>query len=941
MIEAFKVNNLRSTFLCILLGLALGLASRADAGQIVWIEAESFDDPGGWTCDWQFIDQMGSPYLMADGLGKPVRDAVKTCPLPVAGRYRLWVRSRDWVPEHHPGRFQVLLNGRVVPRTFGASGQAGWHWEDGGVHDLSGTVLLRLHDLTGYYSRCDLLVLIDDLSWKPPDNQEALTRLRQQQGAVSREILDRGPYDVVVVGGGLAGCLAAVSSARLGCRTALIQDRPVLGGNASVEILVPPVGFWLYSKYDPLDPHETGIVEEIRSHGVQTTEDGVVYSGRLERLVKAEPNLDLHLRVRATGVEMCAPGKIGAVLGMQVPSGQRLRYRGKVFIDCSGDSTMGVAAGAEHRHGREPRSLYQESMAPEVGDRATMGNSLKYVSRDTGTPQRFDAPAWAMKFPRCQDFIPGRHPRLGGEIQWQWMIELGGTRDTYADAEEIRDELLRLIFGIWDHVKNHCPTCRDRGATHALAWVGHVAGKRENRRLVGDYVMRQQDITEQVRFPDRVAYGGWGIDDHWPKGFFHEGRPAQHTHQGVVFSIPYRSLYSKNVENLLMAGRNISASHVALSATRVMLTGAVMGQATGTAAALCVRHDTSPRGVHCNYLTDLQQQLLKDGAHLVDLASSDPRDLARSARASASSERRQADGQVLRASHVLDGHAFAAPGKTHAWGPGPDDPQPWVELAWDRPQSFNSIHVIFLGAAFAPPRFSIEAWTSDGWRKLVEINGPSRRRHVIGLERTTAARLRVVLPNTKQPEVGLTEIRVYDEPPQVVATARRAARVRDLPDPEARLPWEGGLSVLTGADGIDPRKLPGIVLDDTQAEATGLWIPSTYSRPYVQSGYRHDGNTEKGCRSLRFTPRLPRPGRYEVRLAYLALPNRASNTPVTIRTLRGNQTVRLDQRSRPVIDGLFASLGVFDLDTNSTITIANHGTDGYVVVDALQLLPAP
>jgi hypothetical protein len=784
-----------------------------------------------------------------------------------------------------------------------------------------------------------VLVLTGDLAWQPPASRQDLDRMRQEHGAVSRDAQTKGPYDVVVVGGGLAGCLAAVSSARLGCRTVLIQDRPVLGGNASVEILVPPVGFWLYDKYDPLDPHETGLIEEIRTRGIQTTEDGMVYSGRLERLVKAESNLDLQLCVHATGVEMKETGRIGAVAGVRVPGGQRLRFPGRVFIDCSGDGVVGVAAGAEHRHGREPRSLHNESMAPEVGDRATMGNSLKYVSRATGSPQPFTAPAWVMPFRRCEDFTPGRHPVLGGDIQWQWMIELGGTRDTYADAEEIRDDLLRLIFGLWDHVKNHCPKCRDRAADHRLAWVGHVAGKRENRRLVGDYILNQNDISRQVLFPDRVAYGGWGTDDHWPDGFFHKGAPAQFSDKGVAFSIPYRSLYSKNVENLLMAGRNISASHVAMSATRVMLTCAVMGQAVGTAGALCVHRATTPRLVYQKYLSELQQQLLKDGAHLIDLAGNDPRDQARNARVTASSERRRSDGQFMRAAQVIDGYAFASPGKIHAWGPDAGEIPSWVELAWDRPQSFNTVHVTFLTSAYAPARFAVEGWVAGDWRRLVEVEDNRYRRHVFGLERTTAARLRVVMLATRGPEIGITEIRVYDEPLPVVEAARRAAHNRGLPDTGPGLPWEGGLSLLLRGDGLDPRRLPGIVLDDTQAEATGIWSRSTFSRPYIQAGYQHDGNAEKGARSLRFTPKLPGPGKYEIRFAYQAETNRASNTPVTIRTSQGDRTILINQRVRPPIDNLFRSLGVFELDATFTITITNAGTDGFVVVDAVQLLP--
>lgn len=908
------------------------------AANVVWLEAERFDGYGGWVNDTQFIDQMGSPYLLANGLGKPVDDAVATVEVPVPGKYRLWARTRDWVPEHHPGRFQILVNGRAAEPTFGASGKSGWQWEDGGIHELSGQVELRLHDLTGYYGRCDAIVLAGDPAWIPPADKEAIAALRERHGGVSREVADRGECDVVVVGGGLAGCVAAVAVARLGAQTVLIENRPVLGGNASIETLVPPVGVWPYGKQDPLDPKESGIVEEFRGKGVQTLAEAKLYSGRLQRLVAAEPNLRLSLNTHATGVEMQSPGTIRAVLAVDTKTGRRMRFGGKIFIDCTGDGTVGVAAGAEHRHGREPRSLYNESMAPETGDRQTMGNSLKYASVPADSPQPFESPAWAMQFPACDSFPPGRHPKLTADIQWQWKIELGGTRDTYRDAEEIRDDLFRLIYGLWDHVKNHCDEYREKAAVQRLAWVEYIAGKRESMRLIGDYVLNQNDITGQTVFPDRVAYGGWGVDDHWPGGFFHDGPPAQHNYQGLLHSIPLRSLYSKNVNNLLMAGRNISASHIAMSATRVMLTCAVIGQASGTAAALCVEHGVAPRDVCYKHLDQLQQQLLKDGAYLIALPNEDPGDLARSARATASSEKTLPEGEKMSAANVINGYARAADGKINAWSPAPSEPLPqWVELAWDRPQSFNVVHATFLTNDRAARRFAVEAWQNGTWQRLAEISENRHRRHVLGLDRTTASKLRLVLLEPGREEAGVCEIRVYDEPGEIVETARRRAHTMNLPDDGPGLPWDDSIPWISG---IDPRKLPGIVVDCSQAEATGNWVTSDYSQPFVGNGYLHDGNTDKGNKSLRFTIEVPKSGRHELRLAYSAVNNRAANVPVTIETPGGTKTVRINQRLKPPIDGLFCSLGTFDLEAGRSITISitTEGTDGYVTADAVQLI---
>jgi len=925
------------------LAISIGLAGPARAASVLWLETEQFDDYGGWTNDSQFIDTMGSPYLLAVGLGTPVEDAVTTVAVPRPGKYRLWARTRDWVPEHHPGRFQVLVDGRPAEPTFGQSGQPGWRWEQGGLHELSGKVELRLHDLTGYYGRCDVVVLTDDPDWTPPGERQAIAALRERHGGVTREVRDAGEHDVVVVGGGLAGCMAAVSSARMGVRTVLIQNRPVLGGNASVEILVPPVGVWPGGKQDPLDPRETGLLEEIRTEGNQKTEEAKLYSGRLARLVAAEPNLDLHLNTHATGVEMKSDGTIGAALAVHVRRGERMRFAGRMFIDCTGDGVIGVAAGAEFRHGREGRATYGESLAPEVGDRKTMGNSLKYVSQPTDSPQPFEAPDWAMKFPRCDSFTPGRHPRLSREIGWQWKIELGGTRDTYADAEEIRDDLLRLIYGIWDHVKNHCDEHREKAASHKLVWVGHVAGKRENRRLIGDYVLNANDVIDQTLFPDRVAYGAWSIDDHHPDGFFRQGHtmriPMEECRPGHRYSIPYRSLYSKNVDNLLMAGRNISASHMALSDTRVMLTCAVIGQAAGTAAAMCVEHQTTPRGIYQERIEELQQQLLKDGAHMFELPNRDPRDLARAATVVASSER-TVDGQVMAGANVTNGYARAADGQTNAWEPDPDAPlPPWVELAWDRAHTFKVVHVTFLTKHHAPERFAVEAREAGAWKRLAEVATGRFRRHVLGLDRVTASRLRVVLLDRQRAAPGVCEIRVYDEPERIVEIARRAAETMQLPDDPPDLPWDDSVLWVTG---VDPRKLAGVVLDDTQAQTTGRWVRSDYSQPFVGEGYAHDGNADKGNKSIRFALEAPAAGKYEVRLAYLAFGNRATNTPVAVRTAGGSRTVRVNQRVAPPIDGLFFPLGTFELEAGETVRveITNDGTDGYVVADAVQLVPA-
>jgi hypothetical protein len=606
--------------------LLLPALPAASSAATIWLEAELFRDGGGWTEDSQFIDQMGSPFLLAIGLKGPVADAVTEAEAPRAGQYRLWVRARDWLPGHSPGRFQVVLGGKAVEKVFGQGKQPGWVWEDGGVHRLAqGKLAVRLRDLSGHYGRCDAVVLSDEPGYRPPDDLKQLAAERIARGGVSREVKEIVPYDTVVVGGGLAGTFAAVASARTGAKTVLVQNRPVLGGNGSTEVLVRPEGD---TTREPLDPGEGGIIEEVRG-----SVEG--YSDRMLEVVRAERNLTLLLNTHATGVEMQGKDRIAAVTAIDVKTKQRLRLPGTMFIDCTGDGQIGVWAGAEHRHGREPRSMYNETRAPEAGDGQTMGGTLRYATEARPVPIAFQAPAWAHQFTRCEDFNRERHPQLhmGG---WQWVIEYGGVRNTYDDAEEIRDELLRIIWGMWDHAKNHCPKLEKEARHYDLTWVSYVVGKRESRRLIGDYVLTEHDIAAQTLFPDRVSYCGWGVDLHPPAGFFDKGPPAEFSHK-VKFSVPLRCLYSKDVRNLMMAGRCISVSHAALGATRVMITCGLQGQAVGTAAGVCKRRGTEPRGLLQGYLGELQQQLLKDGCYLIDLPNRDPLDIALGAKAAASS----------------------------------------------------------------------------------------------------------------------------------------------------------------------------------------------------------------------------------------------------------------------------------------------------------------
>lgn len=449
--------------------------------------------------------------------------------------------------------------------------------------------------------------------------------------------------DVAVIGGGMAGICAALAAARQGCQVALITDRPVLGGNASSEVRV-----WVMGAMGGRNiryGREGGIIEELLLENRWYNQDGNahVWDTVMLDVVRKESTLQLFLNTLVYDVEM-APGpdrRIGAVFGRQNATEKLFRFEASQFIDASGDGAAAAAAGADWVMGREGRDVYGESWAPEQGDALTLGSSLMFNTRDAGYPVTFRPPSFAKDFrgEHCPPIVKRADPK-DTRCCW-WWIEYGGVLDTIKDTEVIRDELMAMVYGVWDYIKN---SGRFEGVENLqLEWVASVPGKRESRRFLGDYVLTEHDVVGQRQHPDRVAHGGWSIDLHPPKGFYDErGAGSHHWHTDGPYTIPYRCLYSRNVGNLLFAGRNISASHVAFGTTRVMATCATAGQAVGTAAALAVAHGTTPRGVYEQYLSDLQQQLLRDGQWVIGVAGQDPADLVRSRalRFSASSTRR-------------------------------------------------------------------------------------------------------------------------------------------------------------------------------------------------------------------------------------------------------------------------------------------------------------
>lgn len=419
--------------------------------------------------------------------------------------------------------------------------------------------------------------------------------------------------DVCVIGGGLAGTFAAIAAARHGAKVVLMQDRPVLGGNASSEIRM-----WVSGAGSRVrNLQETGIMEEVLLENMYRNpmRNFSVWDSILYEKVKAERNIELLLNCACCFAEK-EGSKIRNVTGFQLTTYTWQKVEADLFIDCSGDSILAELADAEYMVGREAKETFGEKWGLEKADKKTMGMSLMIQAHETDHKCEFIPPEWAYKFTTDEEMKFKPHECLKNiETNFYW-IELGGEADSIHDTEEVRDELLKIAYGVWDHMKNY----GDHGAENwELDFIGFLPGKRESRRYVGDYILTQQDVETGKQFADEVAYGGWQIDNHLPGGFFMNGADGNHLQKKRLtepYGIPLRSLYSKNVENLMFAGRNISASHLAFATTRVMGTCGVMGQAVGTAAALAVKYGMSIRQLAAEKIEELQDTLMEDDCFL-------------------------------------------------------------------------------------------------------------------------------------------------------------------------------------------------------------------------------------------------------------------------------------------------------------------------------------
>lgn len=572
----------------------------------LWIETESFANKGGWVVDQQFMDLMGSPYLMAHGMGTRVQDASTEVIVPENGKWHIYVRTFNWTSpwtsEAGPGAFRVKVGSRTLKAVLGTSGDS-WQWQYAGSVNLkAGLSTVSLCDLTGFNGRCDAVFMTDEEGLTPPEGEDELNAFRRRMLELPEPQVKE--YEFVVVGGGIAGMCAAAAAARLGCKVALVNDRPVLGGNNSAEVRVHLGG------HVEIGPNK-GLGRMIREFGhskkgnAQPAEN--YEDERKQAFIDAEENIDLFPCFRA--VEVRKEGnQVAAVLIRHIETAQEIWLEAPLFSDCTGDGTVGFLAGAHYLMGREARHEYGETLAPETSDNLTMGASVQWYSRKNSDVTSFPEFSYGVTFDEsnCEKVTMG---------EWKW--ETGMNYDQIYDAERIRDYGLLVVYSNWSFLKNHLKD-NEKYKDRSLEWVAYIAGKRESRRLLGDYILKQDDIDKNVYHEDGSFTASWSIDLHFPDPENSRKFPGAEFKAATVHNwiypctVPYRCLYSRNIDNLFMAGRNISVTHVALGTVRVMRTTGMMGEVVGMAAYLCGKHGCSPRQVYQSHLPELKA-LMQEG----------------------------------------------------------------------------------------------------------------------------------------------------------------------------------------------------------------------------------------------------------------------------------------------------------------------------------------
>ncbi len=593
----------RYTFLILILFILISCSSRSD----IFIEAESFSNKGGWFIDQQFTFEMGSPYLIAHGMGKAVEDASTQVKFPRTGEYHIYARTYNWTSpwtnSRGAGVFRIGVDDNLLTNELGATGSQ-WEWQYAGSVNItrSGEHTLRLHDITGFDGRCDAIYITSDKGVIPLADITSLTTFRTRHNPHKAKV---AKYDFVVVGGGISGMCAAVAAARLGCKVALINDRPLWGGSNSSETRVHLGGHIEMEPYTNLG----NMIKEFGPLRGGNAKPAEFYEDEKKRaFLEAEENLTLYPSYRVYAVES-KNGHIDAVRAKHIETGEEIIFQAPIFSDCTGDGTVGYLAGADYAMGRESRDEYNEPSAPEVADKMTMGSSVQWYSEKGEQESEFPIFEYGLNFNEqsCQRVTMG---------EWTW--ETGMNYDQCKEFERIRDYGLMVVYSNWSFLKNRLQD-NEAYRNRSLGWVAYIAGKRESRRLLGDHVLTENDLVQEIPYPDASFTTSWSIDLHYPdpkntEHFSGEEFKSICVHGATnPYAVPYRCLYSRNIDNLFMAGRDISVTHIGLGTVRVMRTCGMMGEVVGMAASLCHKNNALPRDIYTTHL-DALKALMQQGA---------------------------------------------------------------------------------------------------------------------------------------------------------------------------------------------------------------------------------------------------------------------------------------------------------------------------------------
>lgn len=611
-------------------------------------------------------------------------------------------------------------------------------------------------------------------------------------------------YSVLVVGGGMSGLCAALACARHGIDTALVNSRPMLGGNASSEIRIHISGADQGTKQP--DYAEGGIVYELMLENKSRNENFSysIWDMILFEAAQKQEHLTVYHNTVMYDCETDGQ-RITAINCVQETTEMRLRLSADIFVDATGNGTLGYYAGAEYRTGSEPKSEFHEPHAPEQANHDRMGNTIMMLAKDLGHPVPFQKPAFAKhltekqlaKRIHCLDMRdkidvsdspdPEEYKRTSmissaaSDYGYWWCELMGDGDDIIPEFETIRDQLMAYAYGIWDHIKNNDEHVHDHHSENlALDWVGALPGMRESRRLEGDYMLTENDVLDHRIFEDAICYGGWCVDLHAPHGLLDEDRlPSDCSFYKGVYTIPYRSYYSRNIDNLMLAGRDISASRLAMASSRILGCCAIGGEAVGLAAARCIEHGVDPRGL-APYIPEVQQDILRDGGYLPGFKNEDPDDLARSASFTASSHKPGCEPEK-----VANGISRKMGDDMNGWvSEGLGDGGETLTMSLKNPAALHELRFVFhsdfrypIRVTMSPNRqaqqrpgvpaelvkdYTVELVRDGQTVKTIAVTGNHQRLNVLDFDPTLCDTVRLrVLSTNGAPDVTVFEVRAY------------------------------------------------------------------------------------------------------------------------------------------------------------------------------------